>query len=1020
MAVHLFVRSSFTLLDSAIRIPEMVHQAKQMGYTSIGLADHNVLYGFPTFAKACRKEQMHPLFGMEADVKVEDSTVPFLLLAENNLGYQNLITLSSLLNNGSRVKGLTYQDLQDHSLGLVVIAYGEGGWADQELVKDDKEGVLKKLRFLQEHLPSFEMAISFQDASLWVLKNRMLKECCRMLQIKTTAVHKIYYLKEEDALSYQILTAIRRQKTIKDHAFPMLKGRWLLDPAAFARLYDPEDLEETDAIAARCRADLNLPKTSLPAYPVPAGLTSDQLLTRLCLAGLRKRRDGKMEEPYKQRLHQELDTISRMHFADYFLIVYDFIRYARQQGIYVGPGRGSACGSLVAYCLGITMVDPLAYHLLFERFLNPERVTMPDIDTDFPDNRRQEVIDYVVRRYGADHTAGIVTFGTLGARQVLIDTAKAMEIPGRKVESLLRSVPRQGRVKLGDVIAKNTSMQALIQSDAQLKSLVEQALKLEGLPRSQGVHPAGIVLSSRPLSAIVPTQTADNGMRIIQYGAEDLEERGLIKMDFLSLRNLTMIDQVARQLQARDPSFNIYHIPLDNPATYEVFSRGDTVGVFQFESAGMKKLLRRLQPRTYNDLVAALALYRPASADSIDVFLANRAHPERIRYLHEKLEPILGETYGVMLYQEQAMMTARVFAGFSLGRADSLRKAISKKKEDSLQQMQGEFMNGCRRNGYSEDLARQLWVLIARFGGYGFNKSHAVAYALIAYQTAWLKANDAPDFYAALLDSVIGDEGKTAQYIDECRHRGLAVIYPSVMTSGLHYQRVKKGLQLPLPVVHGIGVKAAETLVAERAKRPFQGYFDFIGRMSLNKFTEAQLEALISAGALDGFGETRASMLASLPDALSYADLAKVERDGQWVLDPGLISEPMIKRVREKPEERSERERQALGFSLGPHPILALRRQLNIHLPSLAVLNQQNGYVEGFALVASLRPHRTRRGEMMAYLTLRDETGEMDLTVMPRTYEKTGAKLVKGAYIRFTANRKTDGSCIAERLEVVK
>lgn len=1020
MSAHLFVRSCYSLLDSTVRIDELVHLAKSVGYRSVALTDHNVLYGLPAFEAACRKEGIRPIFGMESDVCIEDATIPFLVLAETTSGYQNLIELSSLLNDGAHEKGITLNEFSTHSLGLIILAYGEGGWADSQLIHEDYEGVHRKFAYLQQQIPDLIAAVSYQDSSMWTMKNRLLKQVCRSLHIPTAAVHKIYYLHPEDAEIYHTLRAIREQKTLKDPSLTILQGRYFLDPSEFARLYDAEDIAMTDTIANRCQSDLSLPKTSLPAFEVPDGLRSDQYLTQLCLAGLKKRLNGREDPVYTARLHHELDVIIRMHFQDYFLIVWDFIRYARSHSIYVGPGRGSACGSLVAYCLGITMIDPLKYGLLFERFLNPERVSMPDIDTDIPDNRRRDVIDYVYHRYGSDHILNIVAFGTFGARQAIADTARVSGLLPRDYETLMRALPRSGTMTLKEAASSVPHVQALLQADEKYRSLVATAMKLEGLPRNLTIHPAGIVMSRDPVTRLLPTADVNPGMRTSQYEAKYLESRGFIKMDFLGLRNLTMIDSVASMIRKREPQFQILHIPLDDPKTYAVFQRADTLGIFQFESAGMKNLLKKMKPSSYDDIVAALALYRPASAGNIDQYLEARSHPQNVHYLLPQLEPVLKDTYGVMIYQEQTMMTARICAGFSLGKADLLRKAISKKDPKAMTALKDDFFRGCRKNQIPDNTTNALWDLIEKFGGYGFNKSHAVAYALLAYQTAWLKANAPLDFYCSLLDSVIGDTGKTAQYIDECRRRGIVVRYPSVVYPSAHYIRDTDSIRIALAAIKGMGTNQAMQIVTEQAKRPFAGYFDFVARMVLLKMSRNTLELLIDAGALDDFRQTRTTMKSALEEAMNYADLVQVEKEGQLTLDLNLISQPVLEPKEDSLAALVEAERNALGFTLGPHPIIEMRRRLKIHRPSLIALQMSPGYGYGFGFVSSVRLHRTKRGQMMAYLTLNDETADLDLTVMPRLYSQAGSGIAKGVYLLFEGTVKEDGSCIAERLEVIK
>jgi DNA polymerase-3 subunit alpha len=1021
MTVHLFVRSSFTLLSSTIRINALTARAKELGYSSIALTDHNVMHGAAAFSHACEKDGIHPIYGLEADCLYHEATVPFLLLAKDNIGYSNLMRLSSLICGEARQ--CTPEQLTQYAGHCFLIAYGEGGWFDSELIADQREEVRRKLEIMKQELPAFDVALSYNDASLWKMKNAALKRICATLGIRTVALNKIYYLKESDAEAYRAVCAIRQNRLIADQNLPRVSGRSLLSPAEMQTLYEPDDLARTDEIAAGCQADLKLPKTSLPAFPTPAPLTSAQYLTQLCLAGLSKRRKGRPEENYLSRLKYELDVIIRMHFEDYFLIVYDFIRAARNEGIYMGPGRGSAAGSLVAYSLGITQVDPIRYSLLFERFLNPERVSMPDIDTDIPDNRRQEVIGYVCRTYGLDHVAGIVTFGTLGAKQVIHDVGKAMNLNSRDVDMLTRMIPNTPKITLQDAMRQNARLRQVVNAEVRYQKLFAMAQQLEGLPRNTSIHAGGVIMSRLSLQEVVPTMDleTETGMRTSQFTMEYLEERGLIKMDFLGLRNLSIIDEIVHKIQAVHPEFRIMSIPLDDRRTYEVFQRVDTVGIFQFESSGMKNLLRRMKPDRFEDIVAALALFRPGPMENIPTYIANKADPSKIRYPARELEPVLKETYGVMIYQEQVMMTARIAAGFSLARADVLRRAISKKKAKELEGLKEEFLKGCRRNGYTEETAAALFGVIEKFAGYGFNKSHAVAYGLVAYQLAFLKANAPLDFYSSLLDSVVGDDEKTSQYIDECRRRGINVLYPDVCSSKDNYAMEDNAIRLPLCAVKGIGREAASRLIQERdASGIYQDFFDFVARTSLLGLNRKMLSSLIDAGALDCFHENRSTLKGSIEDALSYAELIRVDQGGMIQINLGLVSKPVMIRMKDVAEEKSENEKNALGFCLGPHPIIAIRKNQNIHLPSLITLRDTPGPADGFALIQSVHQHRTKKGDMMAFVKVADETAELEMAVMPKLFAAVSAELIKGKYCLFHGKIQNDGSCLADSIRFVR
>lgn len=1016
MSVHLHARSCYTLLNSTLTIPQLVSQAKQAGYGAIACTDEKVMHGAMEFWKCCQKEQIKPLFGLEIQVKIEEEIVAMTVLARDNEGYVGLMEVSSRLCEDNAQ--LTLDQIQPHLDHWVLIVYGEGGFAESELIQEDRRGLGDKLGWLKTQLPLFYMAISFNDASFWKLKNILLKQVCGAQDIPTVALSKIYYGKAEDAQLFKIVNGIRLSKTINDKTLPSVNGRYLRTPAEMEQLYDAEDLQASDHIASICNVTMELAKTTLPAFPCPQGVSSKQYLTQLCLAGLKKRRQGLPEDPaYRRRLKYELDVILTMHFEDYFLIVWDFIRFARKAGIYVGPGRGSAAGSLVAYVLGITHVDPLQYGLLFERFLNPERISMPDIDTDFPDNRRDEVIRYVAEKYGEKHVAHIATFGTLGAKQVLRDVGRVMEIPLREVDMLCKAVPFGIKMTLQTAIQQNPRFHQMVYADRRYQELFETALRIEGLPRHVSTHAAGIVFSRAELDQICPTIRIENDLLSTQYTMEHLEELGLIKMDFLGLRNLTIIDDIVQRVNQRQP-LDIMKIPLDDARTYALLKKVDTVGIFQLESEGMKNLIRKMQPECFDDIVATIALFRPGPMENIPEYLRCRTSPLAVHYLHPDLKPILESTYGVMIYQEQIMQTAQKMAGFSLGRADVLRRAMSKKKLKELQSLQKEFIGGCIQQGYDEKLANEVYELILKFANYGFNKSHSVAYGLLAYQLSYLKANFPLEFYTSLLNSVIGAEGKTAEYIDECRRHQVQILGPSVNASDVRYLIEGNAIRYPLLGIKNIGSAACLQLLAERQEKgPFADYYDFVTRMLTRRLNRKMIEALIDAGALDEFHANRQSLRLSLEEAISYGDLVRIEVGGQVRIDLGLVSKPVMVMAKEDPIERSEREREALGFYLCSHPILQIKKKYQIQTEPLIRLLAKGGYIEGFVYLQRVRQHRTKKGDLMAFAVGVDETAQIDLVIMPNIYARSTAFLNKGQYVYFQGKMDKEDSCLVNRLQ---
>ena len=1019
MTTHLFVRSCYTLLDSTIRIPELVLTAKKYGYHSVALTDHHVMHGIARFLHECKKEGIHPIVGLEVDVFYHEQKVPFLLLAKNNRGYVNLMKLSSLLCDGREYA--TLEEFLTYSEHNFLIVYGEGGYFDAELISEDRTGITQKLALMKSELPTFDIAISYEETSLWRSKNAVLKALSKAQGIQTVALNKVYYLAQKDYETLKVLSAIKQGTTLRDKNVTPITGRYFLSIPEMEHIYDADDLRRADEISGECHCDGDLEKTGIPVYPLKDGITAEQYLPQLCLAGLKKRLNGDLKPVYVERLKYELQVIHQMGFEDYFLIVYDFIRYGRQKGIYIGPGRGSAAGSLVAYCLGITMVDPLQYNLLFERFLNAERVSMPDIDTDIPDIHRQEIIDYVYQKYGEQHIANIITFDTLAARAVLRDVGKAMDISKREIDMIVGLIPQTPKITLEKAYEQKEKLRVLLNASPQLMEYFNMSKRIEGLPKNKSIHAAGIVMSGKPIEDVIPTIQMAEGMKTTQFVGNYLEERGLIKMDFLGLKNLTTIDEIVQMIHKHNPDFHILSIPLNDAKTYRLFAQADTIGVFQFESDGMRNLLRKMKPNCFEDIIAALALFRPGPKDQINTYLEGRKNPASVVYPSKELKPILKETYGVTIYQEQVMLMAQIAAKFSLVKADILRKAISKKNEEELAGLRQEYVRGCKENGYSDESASALFDLAEKFAGYGFNKSHAVAYGLVAYQLAYLKANYPLEFYTSILNSVIGDSTKSAIYITECRRKHITIEAPDVNRSTDIYYHNGKSIILPLSIIKDVGTLAARTILDERDKNGrFGDYFDFVARVVLRKINRTQLERLISAGALDEFDLGRTTMLNTLDDAIKYAKLIQVPLGAQLSIDPQLVSKPIVVRIKDSQEELSENEKAALGFNLGEQPIVHLRQKLGFTYPPLAELNSNRGLYRGFAYIQSVRQIRTRKGDLMCFLKLTDETGESDMAVMPNLYSQYSQYLVKGVYIQFYAKIQDEASFLANQIEIVR
>lgn len=1024
MSVHLHVRSCYTLLQSTLTVPKIAAAAKRCGYTAVALTDKHVMHGAMAFYHACKKEQIKPIFGMEVDVLEKDDVYGFVLLAKNDHGYQNLMKLSTWLNTGEETRTLDLDTLAFYAKDCIVITNGDQNQMETLIVKEELDLLRHWLKVCQTQFADFYVAVSRNDSGLMQKKNPILKQLCKELGIPYTALSRVYFEYAEDEESYKTLCAIDQGVSLQDKMLNYSPRRYFRSPAEMQALYEDEELAMSDHIAAMCNVEMSFPKAVLPKFHNKYGVSSEEFLRSLCQKGLQKRMQFQtISDVYQQRLDYELDVIIRMQYADYFLIVWDFIRFAKTQHIYIGPGRGSAAGSLVAYCLGITHVDPIHYHLLFERFLNPERISMPDIDTDFPDNRRDEVIRYVEELYGKHRVSHIITFNTLAAKQVLRDVGKAMEINPRQIDRLCKLVPNVLKATLDFAYHNEPRFKEIINNGETMGRLYAVARKLEGLPRHASLHAAGIVFSNEDIEQVCPLIDVDEGVCATQFTMEYLEELGLIKMDFLGLRNLTIIDEIVQHINAAsDQKLDIMHIPLDDPKTYALIRAVDTVGVFQLESEGMKNLIRKMQPKSFEDIVATIALFRPGPMENIPEYLDRRAHPEKVDYIHPSLQPILQNTYGIMIYQEQIMQVAQTMAGFTLGKADNLRKAISKKKGEELQKMREEFIQGALQKGYTEALAQRVYALIMKFANYGFNRSHSVAYGMIAYQLAYLKANAPLYFFNSLLNSVIGSETKTSEYVFEARKRRIQILLPDVNRSCNQYVIEENALRFPFVGIKGIGSAVSSQIVEERKKKgQFRDFFDFTARMNGNKIGKKTIEILIYAGALDCFKFARASLMASLDDALRYADLVKIEDVDQVLFDFDLVSKPAMTVVKDNAAIRAEKEKEAIGFYLSRHPIADVRSKMGRELPVLVSLPKHKGrYVKFVCLIDRCRQYRTKNGDMMMFVVGSDETGKFDLVCMPNIYRQHADDLVKGTYLYVEGIVDKETSCLVKKLTKIK
>lgn len=1016
--VHLYVRSSFSLLKSTLDILRMVELAKDHGYEALGLVDEGVMYAVPEFLHRCHQAKIKPIIGCELPFEFEDQISRVIVYARNLNGLSFLNQMSSLINTSSQSVSLDY--LKSYSKDIVIMIPNLGGIFESLVLSSKDQEIIRIAKVFSETLDHVYYGLSYQEDRFWKSENTRISKLLKDHFIQSVAIPKVFYESSDDDQVYKVLRAIDKGWLISDPNLQTESYRYFLNPEEFSMMYTVEELESTVHVSNLIET-FELPTdTYLPKFDCPNGLSSQNYLTQLCLSGLNKRFEDKHDLGlYKKRLKSELDVIFSMHYEDYFLIVWDFIRFAKSQAIYVGPGRGSAAGSLVAYVLGITHVDPIEHQLLFERFLNPERISMPDIDTDFPDDRRDEVLRYVLDKYGKDHVAHISTFGTLAAKQVMRDVGKVLELLPRELDALAKAIPTLPKMTLKLAYEQNLSFRQLLASDHRYTDVYEMALKLEGLPRHVSTHAAGIVLSSRKLSDVVPMIQVESDMASTQYTMEHLESLGLIKMDFLGLRNLSIIDEVVRYLHDHGyPDFNVLKLALDDPKTLELIRRVDTVGVFQLESEGMKNLLKQMQANHFDDIVATIALFRPGPMENIPIYLNARKNPTQIKYLHPDLEPILKSTYGIMIYQEQIMQVAQQMAGFSLAKADLLRKAMSKKNSVELEKMTEAFINGCIGKGYTKELATDLFALIMKFANYGFNKSHSVAYAMISYQMAYLKANHALVFYVALLNSVLGSESKMFEYLQEAKAKGI-VIYPPDVTKSLAKVSIENhGMRLPLIMIKGLGQVAVNEILEENKMGEYQDFHACIVRLNQRKVNKNHYLALIDAGAMDTFRLSRASMKASLEDALKYADMLS-PKQGSSFFDFDLIKPLPLIEVSDQYLERLENEKMVLGFYLSDHPISRLKKQLKMET-RLSDIRIQSQTQLAFGMIKKIKTHRTKQGSMMAFVTIYDEQSDLDLVLMPNIYQSVVSLLKNQQFILVEGVSDKEKTLLVKKIKIIE
>ena len=1041
--VHLHLHTEYSLLDGACRIDTLAERAKELGFDSLAITDHGVMYGAVNFYRACRKAGIKPIIGCEIYVAprertgreygVDNQYTHLILLCKNETGYRNLSYLVSMgFVEGFYVKPrIDWGLLHEHAEGLICLSGCLAGDIPQKIVSGQYDKAKEKAEELA--------AIFGEDFYLEIQKHGIPDEdtAARGILrihdetgIPIVVTNDAHYINKQDAYYQDVLMCIQTGKTVNEAGRMRFETQelYLKSEEEMRALFPdrPDAADNTVEIADKCSFDFEFGHYHLPRFQLPEGESdSFEYLKKLCAAGF-EQRYGSDREDAKKQLEYELDMIKRMGFVDYFLIVSDFIGYAKSQRIPVGPGRGSAAGSVVSYCLNITDVDPIKYSLYFERFLNPERVSMPDIDIDFCVRRRGEVIDYVNRKYGSDHVAQIVTFGTMAARQAVRDVGRALDISYAECDAVAKQVPFAPGMTLNEALHLSKQLREMYERDERIKGLIDTARSLEGMPRHASTHAAGVVITERPVYEYVPLAKNDESV-VTQYPMTTLEELGLLKMDFLGLRNLTVLEDAAELVRRRIPDFDVNKLPDDDKETFAMLAAGKTEGVFQLESAGMTSVCTRLGPKSIEDITAVIALYRPGPMESIPRFIENSQNPEKIRYKHPVLEPILSVTYGCIVYQEQVIEIFRRLAGFSLGQADNIRRAMSKKKHAVIDAERKAFIHGdeqrnipgCVKNGIPEDTANAIYDEILDFASYAFNKAHAVAYAIVAYRTAYMKRHYPQEYMAALLTSVLDSSGKVAEYIAECREMRICLLPPDVNESDAWFTVVGDDIRFGLVAVKNIGEKFILQLMAERSENgPFKSLEDFCRRMSGKELNRRAIESLIRAGAFDSTGVNRHAMLTMLDAVLeSVADDGRKNIAGQFDLfgDGGgaISAQVAVPDVEEfSRAELMSMERETTGLYLTGHPMDeyrdAARQAGAVNIGAILADFAEDSGPERFAdeqlvtvagIISGKRTRTTRNGTLMAYVQLEDDTGTIELLAFQRVLDNCGGYIAENAAV---------------------
>ena len=1068
---HLHLHTEYSLLDGVCRIDRLMDAVKAAGQDAVAITDHGNMFGVIDFYKAAKRAGVHPVIGCEVYVAARsrfDKTRSLdyehshlILLCENNTGYQNLIKmLSDAWTQGFYGKPrVDHELLEQYHEGLICLSACLAGEIPRALVRGDYDGARETALWYEGVFGRGNYYLEMQNHGLadQAVVNEGLVRLSRETGIPLVVTNDTHYIERQDAQIQKILICIQTNHTIDEETgLDFGSDNFYLKTEAEMRALFPdqgEAIANTEKIARRCQVEFEFGHTKLPHFDVPDGRDHFDYLRDMCERGFLDRYGENAPESYRRRLDYELDVIRTMGYVDYYLIVWDFVRYAKSQKIPVGPGRGSGAGSIAAYCIGITGIDPMKYNLLFERFLNPERVSMPDFDIDFCYERRGEVVDYVVRKYGADHVAQIITFGTMAARAALRDVGRAMGMAYSAVDAVVKKFPNTFNISIDGALAQSRELREAYESDSQVHALIDTARKVEGMPRHASKHAAGVVITHEPVSSYVPLALSDDDV-VTQFTMTTLEELGLLKMDFLGLRTLTVIDDCVKLVNARGVSLDIDTIDTADPATYQMISAGKTEGVFQFESDGMRSAIMALKPEYLEDLIAVISLYRPGPMASIPTYVENRHHPERVRYKTPLLKDILDVTYGCLVYQEQVMQVFRTLAGYSYGRADIVRRAMSKKKHDVMERERRNFIHGLRRedgtwecvgavrNGVPADVANEIFDEMSSFASYAFNKSHAAAYALVAYRTAYLKCHYPAEFMASLLTSVLEDAGKVRRYIKECAALGIDVLPPSVNESGKQFTVRSGRIRFGLLAIKNLGNGFIDRILAERELNgAYTSLYTFCKRVHGKDFNRRAVESLIYSGALDGLGANRRQMLQMLPEIIADIDSEKHRNiEGQiGLFDLGQASQsgggegPAVPDVPEFTAwERLRREKETIGVYVTGHPMDDYRAlfdalRCDLIAPLVRAAEQESAsyrdgaHVHIFGIVTALRKKVVRSNSTMAFLSVEDLSGEIEVIVFAADLERYGALIRADEPIllrgRLSLREDSDAKIVCERVE---